>query len=198
MAEVSRLFVCTICNSFGATRFQSVLTHIGSVHKFGPVCPITCGIDGCPYTSSTETFDTFRSHVYRKHGEALCGISEADEVVPPPSSNVNDDNQLDQDWSEDRLGEPLDLKRAAALFQLKTLEERRVTQKALTGITSDCKELWQIGLQALQQSLKEHGHDVKLSDIVSEQLLNPFCGLGTQYLQHKYWQENFPYVVSKK
>ena len=54
---------------FGGNSFSNVLRHIGQVHKFDPGLKIYCGIDGCPV--SYTNFESFRSHVYRKHPQTL-------------------------------------------------------------------------------------------------------------------------------
>ena len=63
------MFVCTICDQFAGRSFASVLRHIGSIHRFDPGLSIRCGIKACPETYTN--FESFRSHVYRKHRDIL-------------------------------------------------------------------------------------------------------------------------------
>ena len=73
MATSSRMHLCSICNDFAGASFSSVLCHIGDVHKSqigpAPTVAVWCGIDGCP--RSYENYESFRSHVYRKHSHML-------------------------------------------------------------------------------------------------------------------------------
>ena len=70
---VTIMHLCSICNSFAAATFSSVLRHIGDVHKRqigpSPLVAVWCGIDGCP--RSYENYESFRSHVYKKHRHVL-------------------------------------------------------------------------------------------------------------------------------
>ena len=88
------------------------------------------------------------------------------------------------------------MKRASALFLLKTLEERRITQAALGGIVSDCQALWDTALGHIQQTLCTKGIDVQLSELVDKQVLYPFGGLQSDYQREKYFTESLSLLVS--
>ena len=60
--------MCTICNLFAGKSFFTVLHYMGT-YRFDPGLRIRCGIEYC--TESYRNFESFRSHVYRKHREAL-------------------------------------------------------------------------------------------------------------------------------
>ena len=70
---VTIMHLCSICNSFAAATFSSVLRHIGDVHKRqngpSPLVAVWCGIDGC--LGRTKNYESFRSHVYKKHRHVL-------------------------------------------------------------------------------------------------------------------------------
>ena len=58
---------------------------------------------------------------------------------------------------------PESMKKTAAVFLLKTLEERRVTQNALAGIVSDTDSLWGVALYHIQHAVKDKvGTDIEL------------------------------------
>ena len=153
-ASTRNVFVCTICKSFGARSYKSVLSHIGNIHTFGPSREIQCGIDGCPASYKTESFNSFRSHVYRKHRDVLFTANE--ENIPPDhgedeseSSSYQPINDGMDDNDQDQMLVGPTMKRAAAVFLLKTLEERKITQTALNGIMSDCQALLEIILSLI-------------------------------------------------
>ena len=193
----SGVFVCTICSSFASRSYGPVLRHIGVVHRFGPSCSIRCGIDGCPAAYNSEKYESFRSHVYRKHRSVLCATQDDDEM----ETDDNDDNPMNSHQSVVENTSVDDLtaatKKAAAVFLLKTLEERRVTQKALAGIVADTDSLWGVLLDHLQQALKDKlGTDIELRDVLDQQLLHPFEGLQSDYMREKYFRETFSLIVS--
>ncbi len=70
------------------------------------------------------------------------------------------------------------LKRSTALFLLKTKEINRVTQTALNHIIEGVTDLFQAYSSTENSSV------------------NPFAGLETQYLQEKFYTEEFNLVVS--
>ena len=63
------MYVCTICDHFAGRSFAAVLRHIGCNHRYDPGLRIRCGIKSCPETYTN--FESFRSHVYRKHRDEL-------------------------------------------------------------------------------------------------------------------------------
>ena len=146
----SGVFVCTICGTFASRSYGPVLRHIGVVYRVGPSCSIRCGIDGCPATYNSEKYESFRSHVYRKHRTVLGPtIEDHDETMRQPDCDVNPVNahpSAAADISTFVEAPTETMKNAAAVFLLKTLEERRVTQKAIDGIVADTDSLWGVAL----------------------------------------------------
>jgi len=61
-------YSCSICNKFIARSYQAVLRHM-KYHQFNPNLSIKCGIGHCQAVYSK--YESFRSHVYRKHREAI-------------------------------------------------------------------------------------------------------------------------------
>ena len=129
--SASSVFVCTICKSFASRSYRSVLNHIGTIHAFGPSKEIHCGIDGCPASYKTENFSSFRSHVYRKHRDVLfLGDTNSSDDRNPQNGECSS-AQLEEDGadpnsysaSDSEMVTGPDMKKAAALFLLKTLEE---------------------------------------------------------------------------
>lgn len=86
------MHLCSICNSFAAASFSSVLRHIGDVQKSqigpSPMVAVWCGIDGCP--RSYENYESFRSHVYKKHRHVLWPEGDSGRSTQSTTSNSGD------------------------------------------------------------------------------------------------------------
>ena len=161
------VFVCALCTSFAGNSYLPVLSHIGSVHRFGPTRTIYCGIDGCPATYSTSKYESFPSHVYRKHRDVLHAADGPEGEGPPgPVQNLNDCTDYCVDDGEaafytesetrsddDGIITGARIKKSAALFQLKALEERHLTECALNGVITDIQSLWDVSLHSIHQQL---------------------------------------------
>lgn len=149
--NTQRMFVCTICNLFAGKSFPAVLRHMGN-HRFDPDLHIKCGINSC-----TEVYKNFESFRYRKHREVLHSSTmpsgECSAIIP-----LNFEDQAEDSGSEEEGVDeiPCDLKRLNAMFILKTYEERRVTQTAITGIIRDIKGLWRENIAYLKVFLLKH------------------------------------------
>lgn len=86
-------------------------------------------------------------------------------------------------------------KKEIALFILKTLEERKVTQSAIDGIVSDLKEIFDQLLNIVQETLTSVGVNMVLTDMIDQEVLKPFDGLTNEYQRTKYLQNNLSIVV---
>ena len=128
------MYVCSLCNRFRGRTFSEVLRHIGITHRFDPGLLILCGLKSCPaiYTN----FQSFRSHVYRKHRDEL--YLAADDTTPGTHSEASsdvfgcEDNDTFADEHLDSTAGVCDVKRHAAKFILKIKEECKLTQAAFT------------------------------------------------------------------
>ena len=151
------MFVCNICNSFAGQSFSAVLRHMGN-HRFDPGLSIPCGIDSCPEVY--KNYESFRSHVYRKHREVLGPEStQAEDRITGIRSQNGDTESADahdvatvEEGGTMRTGEDYDPKRSVALFLLKTREERNVTQTALNGMVQDIQGLWKDAMETMKVS----------------------------------------------
>lgn len=195
------MFACTLCTHFVGKSFAAVLRHIGTTHRYDPGLSIKCGIKSCPgvYTN----FESFRSHVYRKHRDELF-------LLNVESSSIVDDSQQDDVINaDDPMADNVDsrpaiqtgggsaLKLNAAKFLLKIKEECKLTQASLDVIASGVKGLWAQAMDGLKQTLQDLLPETNMSNI-DESIFSasPFDGLETQYFQEKFYRENFGYIVS--
>ena len=199
MNSTGSRYTCPKCHRFSAPSFPSVMRHIGSVHSWKPNFSITCGIDGCPRTYTSYRY--FRRHVCKQHSR-----------YTEDSGDSNSPNNDSQDSLDETLGSSLPsarncgpaYKRSAALFVLKSKEERRISQLALDGLLEDFHELCETQQNCLRKEVKECLQSLSCSTqvieavdrVVHQSRTNlPFDGLQTAYLQQQYFQENFNFVV---
>ena len=145
------MYVCTICNLFAGKSFSTVLRHMGT-HRFDPGLHILCGINSC--TEHYKNFESFRSHIYRKHRDALLTnephrdrtpLNPIGGEIPEPHQEDDGSNRTDASSRDDDDT----AKKMAAMFLLKTREERKVTQVALDGIIQDFRGIWRSALQVI-------------------------------------------------
>ncbi len=132
------MFVCCLCNSFGGNSFSSVLHHIGEIHRHDPNLTIDCGIEGCPQTY--KRFESFRSHVYRKHRY----------VQPePPQPNVRSSSSFNHLNQTPPLDPPSNNFSAASInahvggkFIMKTREVYNIPQSTVNNLLEDVTGLY--------------------------------------------------------
>ena len=95
-------------------------------------------------------------------------------------------------------------KRSAALFLLKTRNEGRLTQSALNNVVNSTSDLCQQVAHKLKRKFSEIVVDSPMSESDKRAMIHtlnnvecaPFEGIGTEYLQEKYYKESFGYLVS--
>ena len=151
------MYCCCICASFASSNFSSVLRHIGNTHSGSSNFSIPCPVSDCSrHENPYICYESFRSHVYRKHRELLeegfprlshdleHERSDADlEGADNPNYILNHGDEDGQDHDSSRRDFQLDV----AKFLLKTREERRITQTALDGMVQDVGNLWESAMK---------------------------------------------------
>ena len=195
-------YTCPVCYRFSAPTFQSVLTHVGSVHSWEPNFKITCGIEECPriYTS----YRSYRKHILQKHADFMNG-SVYDPGNDPSSSTDNSEEMLSISPHESTPSSAtVPVTHSMALFILKAKEERKIPQLALDGLLDDFHEIFKIQMNALGENIKKclkelncTSHVITAVDqaISSNAAVSPFDGLHTAYLQQQYFRKHFHFVV---
>ena len=199
MTTRSRKYVCSVCQNFAASSFDSVLRHIGSIHSCEPNLHLTCGIEGCPRTYTS--YRSYRKHLFKKHQEFV-ETSQASDEQPLNGFDLNDDEPSPPP-SDGRLQALTTPKHAAALFLLKAKEGHRLSQTALDGVVGDFSEFLTTTVSAFGDAVKECLKDSTVGvetmsriDNIFHDYKTPFEGLETSYLQQKYYTEFFNFVVS--
>ena len=152
-------YICSVCKSYTRSNYKSVLGHM-RIHKFDPNLSLKCGINSCP--EEYTVYESFRSHVYRKHRELLytdTTNNEEDQLDTPEAQvNIQEDNDNgdeNQDDAREDTNENMNFKRMAASFLLKIHEEHKVTQTALNVIVHDTKELWRHTIQNIKVTIQK-------------------------------------------
>lgn len=153
------MYCCRVCSTFASPSFASVVRHIGNIHANDERLELVCPVPQCERQRPYRNFESFRSHVYRKHKDVLkkkvnmlSGVSSKHDS----SSSITEDrggvkdvggdivpvNDQPDGSAECSVTRPGSIQSTAARFLLRTKEERRVSQRAVDGIVQDLTELW--------------------------------------------------------
>lgn len=195
------MFVCSVCNLFGGNTFNTVLRHIGEYHRHDPGLTIRCGIDRCPqrYTN----YESFRSHVYRKHRSTLHIASTAIQGLGGNLLHDHDENSsedISEDGSISCESTSTSLHHNGAKFILKTREQYRIPQSTLNKMIGDVKGLCEVSHEQMKKKVKAC-IVAKLSEEEVEEVMEcfisefPLDGLETEYRQLQYYRQHFEYLV---
>jgi len=205
-------FQCQSC-SFRCPAWKVYLRHSFGAHSCDPNFSFTCGVDGCPMTF--KTYSSIRAHLAKTHphspdpapcpvieeeGNGLMDTSTCD-VSPmqdPPSKICN----VEQPHAAELQTVSANMHAGLLLLTLK--EKHRLTQAsvdfAVHQIQSMIRYTLEDAKESIEQKLQLHCTEmgVQLPDI-SDCFANidPFSGLESEYMQTKFYKENFNLVVSE-
>ena len=202
------MYVCQLCNHYASPSYDSVLRHIGAVHSHDAGFRIHCGIESCPKVLTN--YHSFRRHLRKKHwfclqtydpgsdDEQLGAVSDSYADIPTVET-------ADQGGAScSRKSATLE-KRAEAMYVLKLKEKYKLAQTTVNDILDDTGEFTARVVAQLRHhltaELSKEGFFCEESlgfakAFQNPDLLKPFNGLHTQYLQEKYFRENLGLVVS--
>ena len=171
---------CSLCYSFASPNFETVLRHIRSIHSFEPNFHITCGVNGCPQTYTSNR--SYRKHILKTHGS---WVKESDSGCH--REEENEDFDLNNNSPQSSFCETVEKPAMydAALFILKAKEVRRISQRALNGILCDVSELQRNRIMSLANEVNQGLVDMnaKVDDIIKGRVdASLFEGLETEYL----------------
>ena len=201
---------------FPALSLRELLSHMGKNHKSDGQFHALCGLDGCARTY--KNLYSYRNHINSKHSLHLLDVSNretqaANNVATATSAGGEGDDDHDGIENEDDLDleahmakQALELQKTSAFSILQLKEKGRVPQTVVDTVVNSWTEVVQETTKVLKDGMKRHlsvsGVEFEaipgLADLFNEDsfLTNPFRGLETQHLQHKYYVENFDLVVS--
>ena len=184
----SRMFVCQISNTFGGNSFSSVLRHIGEIHRHDPNLSVRCGIHRCPQTY--VKYESFRSHVYRKHRDVLHRASAAHTITDPnigTPDHTQEEESMDLSYYDEGTLPQYDRAHQGAKFLLKIREQYRMPQSTLDKVVADFKGMWTASQEFMKDQLQKKLEN-KLCESDVEEIITsfdlsfPLQGLETEYL----------------
>ena len=211
--------VCSLCGYFSPT-LPLQISHLRLVHSKDPSFATVCPVYGCE--ENFYTFSGLNTHLYRHHRDAL-GL-EVEPLSPPPHPSPKsatfeeNDEVIDlhsdiQVGTDSYLGDPylktlqlepvaaeFDQQKWSAEFLLKLSEGQRLSQVAVQDVMDGCRTLCTrtstYVTDIIKQKLHEAGINSDAIDGLDPVILDPFEGLGSAYLQEKFYADHFPFVVS--
>lgn len=216
MSSVNQKCNCPLCHCFAAPTVKAVVRHIGAVHGNKHGFYVCCGVQGCPRTY--HNFHSYKNHMYKKHRDVLDDVGSTS-TLPLQSNCGSTDNRIsviaDGMYGEEyvvdsgmevdqrlQLSDDETEKRQSALFLMKAKEINKVSQSALNELVGDITSLFEQKVQSLQSSvsaaLAEKGiiMDPELQSLFCKpEVIAPFQGLESEYLQKKFYRENFGLLV---
>ena len=68
--------VCPICGEFARYSYAGIVRHIGQVHSFDADFHVVCGLGPTKCPATYTNFQSYRSHVYKKHREELVSATD--------------------------------------------------------------------------------------------------------------------------
>ena len=183
-----------------------MLRHTFEAHSNIPGFNFTCGVDGCPQTF--RTYSAVRSHLHRKHRGLDCSYPHIilpiqDDATSNPVNVETCDVYSDSPALVERHLEVNRLERCAALFLLSLKERYQITQTALDFAVGQVQQMVTFAVEDIQNAV-----ETCLSSYYSESLSempnitdcfkmqDPFRNLQNEYMQTKYYRENFDLIVS--
>ena len=191
---------CSMCSHFAAPTLKAVIRHIGAVHSHDAFFHVYCGIEGCPRTY--KSFHSYKKHMYSKHRYIL-DISQP--AIPPPINPVtatameNPDDEPTLEMPESQVSRKV----SAALFIMKAKEVNKISQSSLNVLLQDVTTMLEQKISKLEtdicRALATRGieMDAELQSLFRKpELVKPFQGIDTEYLQRKFFREAFQLVVS--
>ena len=206
---------CALCGARSPT-LSLWLSHLRQVHRTDTNLSLHCPISFCSKTF--KKVNSFCSHMYRLHREAIItksGMESESASTAEQSETVATDfcstsaaaGQMSEELQYDvhqLLGiDSLEQRRKSSLFLFQLKEERCVLQAAINDVVKGCKSVFEHTLcrvkAGVKHKLSQSGIDPSdvegLEDIFSE-VIDPFDGLETAYLQDKFISGNLSYIVS--
>ncbi len=186
---VSSSYHCHYC-SFVCTEWKENTKHMFQCHSSVPNFRCQCRISGC--SQSFRTYAAFTSHLQRKHQ----GCDYSQHLSSPSVTSINNFDLLEECTIDTRVSEVSKAKRSSALLLLALKENHLLTQSAVNFAIGQMKQMSAYVLEEAKTNvMKRIGDHTVLDDCFD---IDPFDGLGTEYLQTKFYRENFDLVVSSQ
>lgn len=199
-------FVCQFC-SFRSSTWRQYLRHTFEAHSRETNFCFTCGVEGCSQTFTK--YSAILSHLSRKHR----GVNFEQAYVTPTlyedgeqGHNGDTDTQAEMPMAVEPTsssnGDTHSLDRSAALFLLTLKEQHQVTQKVVDFAVEEVRQMVSYAVDHVHKSVT-----MKLSECsqaigcqvpdISDcfKVPDPFGHLESEYMQTKFYRDNFDLVV---
>ena len=193
---MSELLSCPMC-SYVTAREEQLLRHVFQIHEHDPKFQVYCSACGRSFTK----LESLRKHKYRSSGcSSQSGLRDC--TLLPRLRTPDPDDEMPNNGLEglDPVPQCPSTKWQAAAFILSIKEKHMLSQAAIDTVLSSTTSLVGTLLQGVLTGLRDLPEEVKtvLDEKMSEGAfeMQPFEGLGTAYLQKKYFRESFHLVVS--
>ena len=210
---------CPLCKAYYSSLFEQV-THVRNAHSSSKV-QFSCIIEECG--SQFVNTNTYYKHVRNFHHEEYFKVQLTSDASPdvdlPSSSNEElpptctlaafntghaENNEVDFEGDASSLCSTISYKETAAKYLMRLKLDHKLSQKALDvvvemnkdmvkAVTDDLKAKVENELQCHNASLELYQG---INNVFESDVMNPLEGLKSAYLQRKYIESHFPYVVS--
>lgn len=204
------MYECEYC-SYCCSTWRLHTKHVFESHSSVPNFSFVCGINGC--TRTFCKYSTIKSHVARKHCDVDLDTVEVGRITSlslesSVADNIEDSTQetieSQVEVCADRIVSSNQMQKTAALYLLTLKERYKITQTAVDFVVSQTKHIVDNVVtdlhSAAEKEIKKLSclNDEDASRILSvfTDVRDPFLGLETHYLQCKFYEEYFGFLVS--
>jgi len=196
------MYSCTFCSGFLGHSFKKLLSHIKFIHSHEPNFAITCGDCG----QSFRKFASFKTHIRRERAKKALAEHPEEADTEVDDYEVDDDGEQDADEEQGAENYIGDVTKFLALFILKTKEENQLSQQTIDAILANTEDVVESSVQCLKDKIRKclanNNIEIEAVDGLGDILEEPCVfsrakePLSNEYLQVKYFLENFDLVVS--
>ena len=203
---------CTFCPYCCNIRLD-LIKHLFSSHSVEATFHFVCGIKGCLHSFKFgSTYSSLKTHANRKHPNWLDYVNEPDAtpLLLPTSSSMHLLNSESDLHAVNKylpeLPEPVVLdteltscpsaQRTATLFLLTFQERYKLSQRAINFAVGTINAIVDGACESLRDSLQERGSLTTDVAACFDQREDSFAHLRTEYMQTKFYRDEFGLVVS--
>lgn len=197
LCESTLMYSCMFCSGFLGHSFKKLLSHIKFIHSHKPNFAITCSDCG----QSFRKVNSFKTHIRRERAKKA--LAEHPEEA---DTEVDNDSEQDSDEEQGTQNYVADVTKFLALFILKTKEENQLSQQTIDAIFANTEDVVESSVQCLKDKIRKclakNEIEIEAVDGLGDILEEPCVfsrakePLANEYLQVKYFLENFDLVVS--
>lgn len=196
------MYSCTFCSGFLEHSFKKLLSHIKFIHSHELNFAITCGDCG----QSFRKFNSVKTHIRRERAKKALAEHPEEADIEVDDNEVDDDSEQDSDEEQGTENYVADVTKFLALFILKTKEENQLSQQTIDAILANTEDVVESSVQCLKDKIRKclakNEIEIEAVDGLGDILEEPCVfsrakePLANEYLQVKYFLENFHLVVS--